>query len=72
MHQHTLEQNGHVKSFHKGLKKEYIWLHDFKTFQDVEAAISYVFEDYNQHMVHSVIGYIIQSEFDAVRMIMMK
>ena len=25
MHYHTPEQNGHVESFHKSLKKEYTW-----------------------------------------------
>ncbi len=25
----TPEQNGHVESFHKTLKKEYVWPHDF-------------------------------------------
>ena len=42
-----------MESFHKSLKKEYLWLHDFETFQDAEAAISYAFEDYNRYMIHS-------------------
>ena len=26
---HTSEQNGHAESFHKTLKKEYLWQHEF-------------------------------------------
>jgi putative transposase len=30
----TPEQNGHVESFHKTLKREYIWTRDFQSFQE--------------------------------------
>lgn len=30
---YTPEQNGHVESFHKTLKKEYLWMHDFASYQ---------------------------------------
>ena len=29
---HTPEQNGHVESFHKTLKKEYLWRHEFANY----------------------------------------
>jgi putative transposase len=32
----TLEQNGHIESFHKTLKKEYIWSNDFQNYQEAE------------------------------------
>ena len=32
----------------------------------VKAATSYTFDDYNQHMIHSAIGYLTSSEFDVV------
>ena len=72
IHYHTLEQNAHVESFHKNLKKEYVWLRDFEMFQDAEAAISYAFEDYNQNRVHSAIGYATPSEFGTARRAMIK
>ena len=36
----TPEQNGHVESFHKTLKKEYLWCQDFKNYQEAEIAMS--------------------------------
>ena len=33
IYKNTPEQNGHVESFHKTLKKEYIWPHDFANYQ---------------------------------------
>jgi transposase InsO family protein len=36
----TPEQNGHIESFHKTLKKEYIWVNDFQNYQDAEIAMS--------------------------------
>jgi putative transposase len=35
----TPEQNGHMESFHKTLKREYIWTRDFQGFQEVAEAI---------------------------------
>ena len=32
----TPEQNGHIESFQKTLKKEYIWPYDFRTYQQAE------------------------------------
>ena len=72
IHYHTPEQNGHVESFHKSLKKKYVWPRDFETFQDAENAISYAFEDYNQNRVHSAIGYATPSEFGLARRAMIK
>ena len=72
IHYHTPEQNAHVESFHKSLKKEYVRPRDFETFQDAEAAISYAFEDYNQNRVHSAIGYATPSEFGTARRAMIK
>ncbi|MDE1831640.1 MAG: DDE-type integrase/transposase/recombinase [Thaumarchaeota archaeon] len=58
---HTPEQNGYVESFHKTLKKEYIWPHEFANYQDVEIVIA--FWDYNHSRIHSALGYIIPNEF---------
>ena len=44
----TPEQNGHIESFHKTLKKEYIWPYDFRTYQEAELAIRDAFVDYNR------------------------
>ncbi len=60
---HTPEQNGHIESFHKTLKKEYLWLHDFRNFQDAEVVIANAFRDYNESRIHSSLGYITPNEF---------
>ena len=59
----TPEQNGHIESFHKTLKKEYIWPYDFHTYQEAEAAIGDAFVDYNRDRIHSSLGYLTPYEF---------
>ncbi len=39
--ENTPEQNGHIESFHKTLKKEYVWPCDFERFQDAEEDLAY-------------------------------
>lgn len=59
----TPEQNGHVESFHKTLKKEYLWPRDFQNYQDAEMAIADAFRDYNQKRIHSALGYLTPHEY---------
>jgi transposase InsO family protein len=49
----TPEQNGRLKSFHKTLKREYVWTRDFRSFQETAEAIQEAYLDYNQHRIHS-------------------
>jgi putative transposase len=60
---HTPQQNGHVESFHKTLKKEYIWPHEFANYQSAEITIAKAFDDYNYSRIHSALGYITPNEF---------
>jgi transposase InsO family protein len=60
---HTPQQNGHVESFHKTLKKEYLWPHEFENFQSAQVIIAKAFEDYNDSRIHSALGYITPNEF---------
>lgn len=59
----TPEQNGHIESFHKTLKKEYIWSNDFQNYQQTDIAIREAFVDYNQNRIHSSLGYLTPYEF---------
>ena len=59
----TPEQNGHIESFHKTLKKEYIWPREFANIHEAKEAIHAAFEDYNHHRIHSAIQYLTPSEF---------
>ena len=60
---HTPEQNGHVESSHKTLKKEYLWQHEFASYQEAEKILADAFTDYNQERIHSAIGYRMPVEF---------
>jgi len=42
---HTPEQNGFVESFHKTLKREYVWSRDFSSHQEAEVAVEEAFID---------------------------
>ena len=59
----TPEQNGHMESFHKTLKREYVWTRDFQTFQEAAEGIQEAYLDYNQHRIHSALGYLTPYEY---------
>lgn len=60
---HTPEQNGHVESFHRTLKKEYIWPHEFANYQQAEVVLQKARFDYNSERIHSALGYLTPDEF---------
>lgn len=53
----TPEQNGHMESFHKTLKREYVWTRDFQPYQEAAEAIQEAYLDYNQNRIHSALGH---------------
>ena len=59
----TPEQNGHIESFHKTLKKEYVWSCEFANIQEARESLLAAFEDYNQNRIHSALKYMTSSEF---------
>ncbi len=65
IYKNTPGQNGHVESFHKTLKKEYVWPHDFTNYQKAEQVLAEAFADYNNERIHSAIGYMTPVEFAA-------
>jgi len=60
----TPQQNGHVESFHKTFKKEYIWPHEFENYQQAEIALANAYSDYNHSRIHSSLGYLTPVEFE--------
>lgn len=59
----TPEQNGHIESFQKTLKREYIRTSDFENYQEAELAVSDTFSDYNEKRPHSSLDYKTPFEF---------
>ncbi len=60
---HTPEQNGFVESFHKTLKRKYIWPRDSQDYQEAERAIEEALVDYNRRRIHSSLGYLTPMEY---------
>ena len=60
---HTPEQNGFVESFHKTLKREYVWPCEFSSHQDAEVVIEEAFTDYNKNRIHSALDYMTPYEY---------
>ena len=52
-----------MESFHRTLKREYIWAREFASHQDAEMAIEDAFVDYNQRRIHSSLGYLTPFEY---------
>ena len=61
--QYARTERTHVESFHKTLKKEYIWSNDFQNYQEAGSTIRDAFTDYNQNRIHSALRYLTPYEF---------
>jgi len=59
----TPEQNGHMESFHKTLKREYIWTRDLQSLQEASETILEAYIDYNQQRIHSALKYMTPYEY---------
>jgi putative transposase len=58
--------NAKAESFFKTLKREEVYLHEYRTFQEAEANLGRFIEDvYNRKRLHSRLGYLPPAEFEA-------
>ena len=58
--------NAKAESFFKTLKREEVYLHEYRTFQEAEANLGRFIEDvYNRKRLHSSLGYLPPAEFEA-------
>lgn len=60
------DQNAYIEAFHKSLKEDCIWQHDFQTFQEANHVICNFFHDYNWNRPHSSLKYMTPKEFYAM------
>ncbi|MGH9979094.1 MAG: IS3 family transposase [Nitrososphaeraceae archaeon] len=60
------DQNAYIEAFHKSLKEDCIWQHDFQTYQEADLVISNFFHDYNWNRPHSSLKYMTPKEFYAM------
>lgn len=59
-------ENAQVESFFRTLKREEVYLHEYRTFPEAEANIErFIEEVYNQKRLHSSLGYLPPVEFEA-------
>ena len=57
--------NAKAESFFKTLKREEVYLKEYRTFEDAEVNLGYFIEDvYNQKRLHSSLGYVPPVEFE--------
>ena len=52
-----------MESFHQTLKKEYLWQHEFASYQEAEKILADAFADYNRERIHSAIRCMMPVEF---------
>lgn len=60
------DQNAYIEAFHKSIKEDCIWQHDFQTFQEANLIIHKFFHDYNWNRPHSSLKYMTPKEFYAM------
>lgn len=60
------DQNAYIEAFHRSIKEDCIWQHDFQTFQEAKAVICKFFHDYNWNRPHSSLKYMTPKEFYAM------
>jgi putative transposase len=59
------DQNAYIEAFHRYIKEDCIWQHDFQTFQEADTIIRQFFQEYNWNRPHSSLKYMTPKEFYA-------
>lgn len=59
------DQNAYIESFHRSIKEDCIWQHDFASYQEADQIIRQLFHDYNFDRPHSSLKYMTPKEFYA-------
>ena len=57
------DEDAYVESFHRSIKEDYIWQHEFRSFQEADELMTAFFHDYNWNRPHSSLKYMTPKEF---------
>lgn len=57
------DQNAYIEAFHRSIKEDCIWQHDFASYQEADAVIKQLFHDYNYDRPHSSLKYMTPKEY---------
>ena len=60
------DHNAYIEAFHKSIKEDCIWQHDFQTFREAKLVVCKFFHDYNWNRPHSSLKYMTPKEFYAM------
>lgn len=57
------DEDAYIEAFHKSIKEDYIWQHEFDSFQEADELMMSFFHDYNWNRPHSSLNYLTPKEF---------
>jgi len=60
------DEDAYIESFHRWLKEDYIWQHEFQTFQEADEMMKQFFRHYNYSRPHSSLQYMTPKQFYAM------
>ena len=61
---YTPEQNGLIERFFRSLKEECIWLHNYRSFEELRVAVAQWLEWYNSERPHQSLGYLAPRQYN--------
>lgn len=57
------DEDAYIEAFHKSIKEDYIWQHEFGSFQEADEMMTSFYHDYNWNRPHSSLNYLTPKEF---------
>jgi putative transposase len=57
------DEDAYVEAFHRSIKEDYIWQHEFESFLEADELMASFFHDYNWNRPHSSLNYLTPKEF---------